>query len=122
MNSETPMQDEDTTEDQRFLNIADDLEDKEDKTPVAKRQVAIATPVLTLSMDMDDVVRDGRLRPAPAQNETPDPKRRIDRSRRAWSSRRTKKRTGEVGRRTGKAEVRIGKKNRGLRGRRWRTT
>ena len=80
MNSETPMQDEDSTEDQRVLNIADDLEDKEDKTPVAKRQVAMATPVVTLSMDMDDVVRDGRLRPAPAQNETPDPKRRIDRN------------------------------------------
>ena len=71
MNSETPMQDEDSTEDQRVLNIADDLEDKEDKTPVAKRQVAMATPVVTLSMDMDEVVRDGRLRPAPAQNETP---------------------------------------------------
>ena len=80
MNSETPMQDEDSTEDQRVLNIADDLEDKEDKTPVAKRQVAMATPVVTLSMDMDEVVRDGRLRPAPAQNETPDPKRRIDRN------------------------------------------
>jgi len=90
MNSETPILDEDPIEDQhvfntvgeaqRVLNIADDLEDKDDKTPVAKRQVAMATPVVTRSMDMDEVVRDGVYRPAPALNETPDPKRRVDRN------------------------------------------
>ena len=90
VNPEIPLPDEDPSEDQRasstageaqrVFNMADDLEDKGDRTPVAKRQVAIATPVVTQAMDTDDLLRDGQVRPSPVTLlETPDPNRRIDR-------------------------------------------
>ena len=122
MNSETPRQDEDSIEDQRVLNIADDLEDKEDKTAVAKRQVAMATPVVTLSMGTKWFGRDDFDLPPPRRRP---PTRKEELTEiffgRTWSSGQTKKRTGEVGRRIGKKKLRIGKKNSGLRGHRWRT-